>query len=163
MQNAKSYIWYTLWGLPAFMVVQAYASTLRESGETVVLEGYTEYPKFSGIHLRNRSAKAFPFALALRIPAWCDGAKLSVNGRPEAAGAAGSFVTLTRTWKAGDRIEIDFPMPVRAHLQDGMIAFTAGPVLLARDLRFGDGPIDANVLAELCCGKRFDSASRRTT
>lgn len=36
LRNAKSYIWYTLWGIPAFMVVQAYASTLRESGETVV-------------------------------------------------------------------------------------------------------------------------------
>ncbi len=36
LRGAKSYIWYTLWGIPAFMLVQAYASTLRESGETVV-------------------------------------------------------------------------------------------------------------------------------
>ena len=36
LRGAKSYIWYMLWGIPAFMVVQAYASTLRESGETVV-------------------------------------------------------------------------------------------------------------------------------
>ena len=126
---------------------------LPKSGETVVLEGYTEYPKFSGIHLRNRSAKAFPFALALRIPAWCANPSVTVNGEKVAAAKGGTYCTIRREWKPGDRIEIDFPMPVRAHLQDGMIAFTAGPVLLARDLRFGDGPVDANVLAELCCGK----------
>lgn len=33
---AHDYIRYIVWGLPAFMLVQCYASTLRETGETVV-------------------------------------------------------------------------------------------------------------------------------
>lgn len=36
LHYGKSYLWVMLFGLPAFMMVQAYVSTLRECGETIV-------------------------------------------------------------------------------------------------------------------------------
>jgi DUF1680 family protein len=48
------------------------------------------------------------FPLQLRIPAWAQGATIKVNGQPQPAPAAGTFARIERTWRAGDRVEIDF-------------------------------------------------------
>lgn len=42
-------------------------------------------------------------------------------------------------WKLGDIVEIEFSMPVVMHKIDHYVAFTRGPVLLARESRFADG------------------------
>ena len=110
----------------------------------------TDYPFRETVSFTVSSCTATrAFGLRLRIPAWCDGAKLSVNGRPEAAGVAGSFVTLTRTWKAGDRVELVLPMRIR--LENGWhrnaTAVFRGPLLFAHAIPYvteeigkADGP-----------------------
>jgi hypothetical protein len=53
----------------------------------------------------------------------------------------GEYFTVNREWRYGDVIEIEFDMPVVSHMIDHNIAFTRGPVLLARDSRFADGDL----------------------
>jgi hypothetical protein len=63
---------------------------------------------------------------------------VKLNGRAlEASAAPGSYLTLTRTWKAGDRIELALPMRLHAEAMPddhSTQAFLYGPVVLAGDL-----------------------------
>ena len=121
---------------------------LPSGGERVVLEGYTEYPKFGEVFFRNRAEREQTFALAFRVPGWCENPSVAINGERQEGVRPGTYFRVRRTWKPGDRIDLSFPISVRTHEQDGYVAFTAGPIALARDVRFGDGPIDANVVTQ---------------
>ncbi|MCD8318641.1 MAG: glycoside hydrolase family 127 protein [Paraprevotella sp.] len=76
------------------------------------------------------------YVLAVRHPQWCKGAyKIKVNGVEYSSdtSAPGSYAYLNRTWKSGDRIEVDLPraMEIRpCPNYDRYVAFRYGPVLL---------------------------------
>ncbi len=69
----------------------------------------------------------------LRIPAWAEGASVSVNGKREVV-VAGTFVTVWREWKNGDRIEVELPLKARLEAlgpQHGdTVALVVGPIVL---------------------------------
>jgi hypothetical protein len=73
----------------------------------------------------------------VRIPEWCRGATLKVNGEvmsnPE---RVRGYARLQRTWKQGDMVELMMPMPVetvKAHplveADTGKIALMRGPLV----------------------------------
>jgi uncharacterized protein len=106
----------------------------------------TEYPRANTTQLGFALDRPETFTVYLRIPAWA-GAKTSVavNGRgAENAIEAGKFLSLQRTWKNGDRIEVEFEMPLRVEPVDDQnpntIALLRGPVAL-----FAVGDIPASV------------------
>ena len=76
--------------------------------------------------------------LRLRIPYWAEGASVKINGRAlETSSSPGSYLELTRTWRTGDRVELDLPM--RLHIEkmpddSSMQAVLYGPLVLAGDL-----------------------------
>jgi DUF1680 family protein len=80
-------------------------------------------------------SKITDFAVHLRIPAWAEGASISVNGKlvPVSDGP-GKFVTMRREWKTGDRIEMDLPMRLRLEGIDSRhpqtVALLCGPLVL---------------------------------
>jgi len=54
------------------------------------------------------------FPLSLRIPGWCDDAKIQLNGKSvEVACKAGQWVTIDRAWQAGDTLTLQLPMQIR--------------------------------------------------
>jgi hypothetical protein len=53
------------------------------------------------------------FPLALRTPEWCEGASITVNGKPVDAAKPGTFGKITREWKTGDEVVVKLPMSVR--------------------------------------------------
>lgn len=68
--------------------------------------------------------------LTLRIPGWCTGATVSVNGAPAKPAEAGSFVTLDRRWAHGDVVVLQFPMGIeRKMAYGGGIYFQRGPLV----------------------------------
>jgi hypothetical protein len=72
----------------------------------------TNYPWDGRICLEVTEADAGSWNLSLRIPQWCSDAAISVNGKPEQqALVAGEYAVVNRRWRAGDKVEIDFPMP----------------------------------------------------
>src|SRR6185437_6549520 len=77
--------------------------------------------------------------LRLRIPYWAtSGASVKINGRPLGASASpGSYLTLTRTWKTGDRVDMELPMSLHIEKMPDEPAVQAvlyGPLVLAGDL-----------------------------
>ena len=111
-------------------------STLRAkvNGTQVSLTQSSEYPLSTAIQFEVKVPKASEFAIHLRIPAWTDGASVSVNGKRVESVIAGKFATIRRTWKSGDRIEMDFPMKLRLEPIDEqhpeIVALLCGPLVL---------------------------------
>ena len=122
-----------------------------KTGEKISLETYTLYPKMDTVSIRYREREPKRFKLKLRIPSWSAATHVtvkSVGGSPQAvAGAkAGSYLAIDREWKCGDQVDIRFDFTPVGHRLNGCAAFTVGPLLLARDARFGRGDI-SEVLA----------------
>ena len=115
-------------------------------GETARFRLYTLYPREGVVTITCENDRPLDFALRLRIPSFAEGAAVEVNGEKAAAAAtAGGYCELRRTWRNGDRVVLTLPMPVRMHVLHDHVAFTRGPVCLARDSRFGDGALDEEV------------------
>ena len=92
----------------------------------------TEYPYGETISIRVRASGGRHAAkLTLRIPGWCSGACLLVNGKPwKGAVAAGSFISLDRRWKDGDLVELTLPMDIlRQEAYGGGVYFERGPLV----------------------------------
>jgi DUF1680 family protein len=83
----------------------------------------------------------------LRVPDWAKGAKAGVNGKPVdiAAGLRKGYLAIGRTWKKGDIVELDLPMPparIFAHpavkADRGRTALRRGPLIYC--LEAADNP-----------------------
>jgi len=78
--------------------------------------------------------------IAVRCPGWLKpGAmKFAVNESPEAVESQpGSYAVVERTWKTGDRIEVEWPLTLRTEMlprNTEWIAVLWGPVVLAGEL-----------------------------
>ncbi len=85
-----------------------------------------------------RSEKPVQTSIRIRIPEWAAGASAKLNGKPlDASASPGSYLTLSRIWKTGDRIELSFPMRLRVETMPDdpkQQAFLYGPLVLAGDL-----------------------------
>ena len=82
-------------------------------GTVVGLAEETHYPFDDTIRITVKTDKPVNFPLYLRIPAWCQAAKVSVNGQAQAAPAsAGKYVRLERQWNSGDTVTLVLPMQV---------------------------------------------------
>ena len=119
---------------------------------------YSLYPRAN--YARIVSHTEGPLVMRLRIPAWSAKTVVKVNGAAQEGVKPGSYFSVSRDWKLGDIVEISFDMPVVAHVIDHSVAFTRGPVLLARDSRFADGdmtePFRRGVVAD---GKNPEGAN----
>jgi len=110
-------------------------STVRwtQDGTQISLSQKGNYPDDSHVEFKVKSPKTASFAVNLRIPAWTDGASVSVNGKRESV-AAGTFARIDQEWKNGDRIELELPMKSRLEPVDGShpdtVAVLVGPRVL---------------------------------
>lgn len=110
-------------------------STLRwtQDGAQIELTQKSAYPFEERVQFEVKASRAAEFEIRLRIPAWAEGASVVGNGKREAA-AAGSFTSLKRQWKTGDRIELELPMKTRLEALDARhpetVALMYGPLVL---------------------------------
>ena len=115
--------------------------TVPKTGKALSFEMYSRYPRMDWARIVSHTQGAGVVPLRLRIPAWSAKTEVKLNGKVLEGVKAGGYFTVSREWKLGDVVEIKFDMPVVAHVRDHFAAFTRGPVLLARDSRFGDGDL----------------------
>ncbi len=78
----------------------------------LVVKQETEYPYDGRVKLTFVNVpKKYEMALNLRIPEWCEGATISVNGEAvSVATKANTYATVKRVWKKGDVVELNMPM-----------------------------------------------------
>ena len=100
---------------------------------------YALYPRNNAVRIVSHTEGRLD--VRFRIPAWCAKAVVKLNGVAQEGVQSGCYFGISNDWKLGDIVELEFDMPVVAHVTDHHVAFTRGPVLLARDSRFADGDL----------------------
>jgi DUF1680 family protein len=96
----------------------------------------TRFPEKGATTLTVRTARPQTITIKVRRPSWTNGAtRLRVNGTVvDAKVDEGGFLTVTRSWKNGDRLDVDLPMSLHTEsMPDNAdrIAFLYGPIVLA--------------------------------
>jgi uncharacterized protein len=128
-----------------------------DNGRTVHFTQETRYPWDGAVKMTVGPDQAAALTLHIRIPGWArnlpiasdlyrfEGANsepvtLKVNGKPTTIALDKGYATITRTWKKGDTIELNLPMPVRrvqAHsdvvADRGRVAIQRGPIVFAAE------------------------------
>jgi hypothetical protein len=120
------------------------ASLALPEGTPIGLSVETRYPRDGRILVRVAPAKTKEFSLKLRLPTWCVGATLKVNGEPATlARGRDGYVAIRRSWTAGDEIELELPLEPRVivgkHANQDKLALAYGPLILAADEAFVPG------------------------
>jgi hypothetical protein len=107
-----------------------------DSGTKLALAQVTRYPFDNKIEMQVSSSEPHECTIYVRIPAWATpNPVVMVNGKRVAdAIEPGHFAALHNTWRDGDRIEIELPMPLRLEAVDAnhpnLVALLQGPVVL---------------------------------
>jgi len=103
---------------------------LKVGDNTVTITQKTRYPWQGAVTMTIQPKSTIRFALKVRIPGWAQNtpvpsdlykymnkssetAALKLNGKAVALAVGKGYVTLDRTWKKGDTIELSLPMPIR--------------------------------------------------
>ncbi len=102
------------------------------AGVGVRLAVRTDYPWTEAVALEVQPESPQEFTLHLRVPGWCRGARLAVNGAAHALAPVDGYAALRRVWRAGDRVELTLPLPVERVRADPRVATVAGCVALQR-------------------------------
>jgi len=104
--------------------------------DKVTLSQKTDYPWDGKVGITVSPERSQRFTISLRIPEWCHGASIKVNGKAVEPEVKQGFTALSRMWKKGDAIELNMPMPVRqvaAHSEvkanAGRLAVMRGPIV----------------------------------
>lgn len=98
----------------------------------VRLQQQTEYPFRETVRIVLQPASPIRFPLRLRIPGWAEGATIRVNGEMQSDIQAASFAKLDRIWKAGDVVDIRFPMVPRVERgYNDSISVLRGPLVFS--------------------------------
>lgn len=156
--QVAGYVWAQR-GDEVFTVLYVGSETEVEvDGGRVLLTQRTGYP-FDGavaIDVAPDDGAERTFALSLRIPTWAGSrpvagelyryldeapeVRLRCNGEPVEVAAERGYVTIRRRWRAGDRVELELPMPVRpvvcrdeVEANRDRVALLRGPLLLCAE------------------------------
>lgn len=103
-------------------------------GETsVTLTQQTRYPWEGDVRIDVSPETSAAFDLCLRIPGWCEGASIKVNGQDlgELHTSKG-YARVRREWKRGDWVELSMPMDVQRLESHPSVKPNAGRVALQR-------------------------------
>jgi hypothetical protein len=128
-----------------------------DNGRTVRMTQETRYPWDGAVKMTVNPDQSAPLTVNVRVPGWArnepvptdlyrftdksaETVTLKVNGKPVTVKLDKGYVALTRTWKKGDTIEMNLPMPVRRIAANdqvvadrGRIALQRGPIVYAAE------------------------------
>jgi DUF1680 family protein len=121
-------------GLSVNLYTASTASMQLGADLSLAVRQETDYPGSGDVLLHVEPSRPAAFPLSLRIPRWCQAARVAVNDRPtDATAAAGKLLTIHRTWRSGDRVQLRLAMEYRwvrgRRLQAGRAAVLRGPML----------------------------------
>jgi len=152
---------------------------LKVGDHTVTITQKTRYPWEGAVAMTVEPKNTCRFALKVRIPGWAQNtpvpsdlykymnrssekAALKLNGKPIALAVDKGYVTLDRTWKKGDTIELSLPMAIRRVTANekvepdrNRVAIERGPVVFCAEWPDNNGkthnlilPDDAKLTSE---------------
>ncbi len=101
-------------GIAAMLYSEAKAKILVADSQQVSIEENTHYPFEEQVSFTFHVQGEVSFPYYLRIPGWCDSARLLINGEQRSETfRPGSFAKISRTWKDGDKVTLLLPMRLK--------------------------------------------------
>jgi hypothetical protein len=101
-------------GIAAIFYNSSEVTAKAGNGKDVTLIQTTHYPFDEYIKIEVKTTLPNHFPVYLRIPSWCDGASVMVNGKTVNIDAKkSSYMRLEKDWKNGDVIELTVPMQLK--------------------------------------------------
>jgi len=101
-------------GLAAVMFAPCEVTAQVGDGAEVTIREATDYPFDESVRFYVKTAEPVRFPLFLRVPGWCEGVELALNGEPlEVDAKPRSYVRIDRTWEDRDSLVVRLPMSVR--------------------------------------------------
>ncbi|MBC7328072.1 glycoside hydrolase family 127 protein [bacterium] len=135
-------------GIWVNLYVQSKANIELKSGN-VQLEVIGDYPWDGHLLIFIHPSQPMEFPLNLRISGWCKEFEVRINGKLEEKPLVeNGYIVLKRTWREGDKVELNLPMPVEkmvAHpnvKEDiGKIALQRGPLVYCFEAQDQTAPL----------------------
>jgi hypothetical protein len=128
-------------GLAALLYGPCEVRAKVAGGREVQIVETTRYPFEEQVELAFSLAEPTEFPLVLRIPGWCEGASVAINGdRDSTVLPPGRFVRIERQWKQGDKLVLSLPMKVKVKLWSdnrGFASIDHGPLTYSVAIREG--------------------------
>jgi hypothetical protein len=127
-------------GLAAALYAPSEVEAKVGDGTVVKIAEATGYPVTETVTLTVTAPKAIRFPLYLRVPRWCTGAKVAVNGKALPVKAEPlAYLVVERTWESGDKVTLELPMPLAATVWEKnqrSVSVSRGPLWFS--LRIGE-------------------------
>jgi DUF1680 family protein len=147
---------------PQTVYVNLYVpSTLQwnENGSALTLTQEGDYPFEDNVAFTVTTSQPADLTLQFRIPAWAQDAQIAVNGIGQKGVAEpGRFASIRRTWKSGDRVELELPLKMRLEPIDAQhtdtVALLRGPLVLMAVKENEGSPLTQVTRGELLGARR---------
>ncbi|HVT98931.1 MAG TPA: beta-L-arabinofuranosidase domain-containing protein, partial [Acidobacteriaceae bacterium] len=108
-------------------------ATTEVKGSKITVRQVTRYPWDGNVRIAIEPVQPSSFSLMLRIPHWCSGERVKLNGQRIATDQrVRGYVRITREWHSGDTIELDMPMPVRQVYANPLVQADVGRSMIMR-------------------------------
>jgi DUF1680 family protein len=103
-------------------------------GNLIHLQQESNYPWDGSIKFTVKPQTPGHFTLAFRVPGWCAGVKLRLNGveLSENLQIVNGYVLVHRVWEAGDSVIVDLPMEVQLIQSNPNVRSNAGKAAIQR-------------------------------
>jgi len=123
-------------GIQVHLYTPSVLSVSLPGGETVRMEQTTRYPWDPEVCICVGLERSAAFALSVRIPHWCHGARIVVaDGESLTLEHGGLYHRIKRTWSDGDELRLTLPLDVRLEqghpytYNTGRVAVCRGPLV----------------------------------
>ncbi|EGX58430.1 putative secreted protein [Streptomyces zinciresistens K42] len=124
-------------GLAAALYAPNSVRTQVAGGTTVTLTETTDYPFGDTVTLTLSAPRPVRFPLHLRVPGWCRGPEVRVNGTAVTASDGPSWARVERTWRDGDTVRVRFPQQARLRTWSratGAVSVERGPLTYSLEI-----------------------------
>ncbi len=109
--------------------------TFGENG--LKLSQKTQFPYSDKTELEILEASGSPVNIKIRVPSWIDGELTATVGDKVYKASEVGYLTISKAWKAGDKIVVDLPMKLHQYTamdSRNKIAVMYGPLVLAASM-----------------------------
>jgi DUF1680 family protein len=116
--------------------------------EIVEIQQKTDYPWTGKVEMTVSPEKQAAFTLKIRVPSWSQNRfdsdlyhftnkqskayAVKINGKTANGELKNGYLEISRTWKKGDKITLDFPMEIRTIAANPLVKDDAGKVAVER-------------------------------
>lgn len=122
-------------GLATMLYAANETTALVADSQTVKITEDSHYPFDGKVELSVAVGSPVSFPLYLRVPAWAEDARVSVNGFIlRTVASKGKYVNISRKWKNGDKVKLILPMKLHTKVWQGNKASESlyyGPLALS--------------------------------